>query len=233
MSFDQLMPVFLSTPVSHEEARLPFRFVGGFGLPTKTIGLMLSIQGAYSMVAQLFLFPFVVRRFGVLNTFRIVVMSWPLLYFATPYLVLLPSRCQMAGILLCLLWRITAQVLSYPSNAILLTNSAPSMLVLGLINGVAASTASLSRALGPTISGMIHSWGLSMGVAGLAWWASGVVCIFGAIESLWMEEGKGRMDKSEEEDEEASVGEAPLDTKVIDAALAKAASRAEDQSSDA
>lgn len=125
----------------------------------------------------------------------------------------------MPGVYFCLFWRITAQVLAYPSNAILLTNSAPSLLVLGTINGVAASTASLCRAFGPTVSGLIHSVGLGMGYNGLAWWASGLVCVLGAIESLWMKEVDGRMDREASEDEEALLSEPYIDPSAIDAAI--------------
>ena len=213
------MPVFLSTPVSHDPTSLPFKFTGGFALTTKAIGLMLALQGIYSMIAQIFLFPFVVRRFGSLKTFRFVVMSWPMLYFAVPYLVFLPRHLQMPGVYFCLIWKITAQVLAYPSNAIMLTNSAPSLLVLGTINGIAASTASLCRAFGPTFSGLIHSAGLRIGYTGLAWWASGLICVLGAIESMWMEEGEGRMDRQAHEDEEALLSEAYIDPIAIDAAI--------------
>ncbi|KZF25077.1 MFS general substrate transporter [Xylona heveae TC161] len=213
MSFDQLMPVFLSTPQSHESISLPFKFTGGFGLPTKTIGFIMSLQGLYSMFAQIFLFPLIVRRFGSLNTFRFVAMTYPLLYIMVPYIVLLPKPLQMVGVGMCLVWKITAGVLAYPANAILLTNSAPSLMVLGVINGIAASTASLARAFGPTISGLVHAVGLRLGYAGLAWWASGIVGIIGAFESLWMEEGPGRLDNVPEDsiDEEADLGEPYLE----------------------
>ncbi|MCJ1356196.1 MAG: hypothetical protein MMC33_006190 [Icmadophila ericetorum] len=229
MSFEQLMPVFLSEHVSHEKPSFPFKFVGGFGLPTRTIGLMLSLQGVYSMTAQIFLFPFVVSRFGSLNTFRFVVVSWPLLYLIVPYMVLLPERLQMPGLFFCFLWKITAQVLAYPSNAILLANSAPSNLVLGAINGAAASTASLCRAFGPTISGVIHSWGVGMGYSGLAWWAGGLICILGAIESLWMEDApaSGRMDIPSIEDEEAITDELFLDPQLVEEAIMSAAKRSD------
>lgn len=220
MSFDQMMPVFLSTPVSHEPSSLPFMFTGGFALSSKKIGLMLSFQGVYSMLAQLLLFPLVVRRFGTLKTYRFVVISWPMLYFLTPYLVLLPVRLQMTGVYACLLWRITSQILAFPSNAILLTNSAPSMLVLGVINGIAASTASLSRAFGPTVSGFVHSWGLKMGCTGLVWWAAGLVCLLGAVESFWVEEGGGRMNPHTVEDEEVATAEPLMDSPAMEVAMA-------------
>lgn len=157
---------------------------------------MLALQGLYSMVAQVLLFPFAVRRFGSRNTFRFVLMVWPLLYLMVPYLVLLPERLRLVGVYACLLWRITAQVLAFPSHAIMLTNSAPSVLVLGVINGVAASTASLMRAFGPTLSGLIYTAGLRMGYSGLAFWVAGFISVLGAIESMWVGETGGRMDRS-------------------------------------
>lgn len=171
------------------------------------------------MMAQVLLFPLVARHFGCLKVFRFVVISWPILYFSVPYLVLLPERFQMIGVCFCLIWKITAQVLAFPSNAILLTNSAPSLLVLGVINGIAASTASLMRAFGPTITGFIHSLGLEMGYTGLAWWASGLVCTLGAVESFWMVEGRGRMDDDCSEDEEAAQREVLIDPLAVDAAI--------------
>ncbi len=219
ISFDQLMPVFLSEPMSHAPISLPFKFTGGFAFSTGTIGFMLSVQGVYSMMAQIFLFPLAASKFGTLKTFRFILFTWPLLYLLVPYLVLLPQPLQMPGVYFCLLWKITAQVLAFPSNAILLTNSAPSLLVLGVINGVSASTASLARACGPTATGILHAWGLKIGSTGLAWWASGSVCLIGAIESLWLEEGNGRMDQPDLKDEELLIGETLIDPLVIDAAI--------------
>jgi hypothetical protein len=213
------MPVFLSTPVSHEPPSSLVKFTGGFALSSKTIGFMLSIQGVYSMTAQVFLFPVAARYWGSLKTFRFVVLSWPILYVLVPYTVLLPPHLQMPGIFVCLLWRVTAQVLAYPSHAILLTNSAPSMLVLGAINGVAASTASLSRAFGPTVSGFINAWGLKLGCTGLAWWVNGLVCLLGALESLWLRETRGRMDHDDDGDVEDAAAEPFINPLDIDTAI--------------
>jgi hypothetical protein len=178
------MPIFLSTPVSDAKTELPFKFTGGLALSTKKVGIMLAIQGFYSLVAQLWLFPFVVRQFGTLRALRFVLMVWPLLYLAVPYMVLLPFKLQIPAAYLALLCKITLHVIAFPSSAILLANSAPSLAVLGSINGAAASTASLSRAFGPTVTGLLHSKALEWGYSGLAWWASGLVCVIGAGESF-------------------------------------------------
>ena len=224
MCFDTMMPMLLSAPVSQEPPVLPFRFTGGLNLPTKTIGLMLALQGLYSMAAQVFLFPFAVRRFGSLKTFRFVLMVWPLLYLVVPYLVLLPPRFQLAGVYACLLWRITAQVLAFPSHAILLTNSAPSMLVLGVINGVAASTASLMRAFGPTLSGIVYAAGLNLGYTGLAFWVSGLVSLLGAFESLWVGQDGGRMEEHKALQTEVGIEGPIFNQSEIEAAIGAAGS---------
>ena len=192
------MPIFLSTPISSAKVELPFRFTGGLALSTKKIGTMLAIQGFYSMVAQLWLFPFVVRRFGTLPALRFVLTVWPLLHLTVPYMVLLPFRLQIPAAYLALICKITLHVIAFPSSAILLANSAPSLTVLGSINGAAASTASLSRAFGPTVTGFLHSKALEWGYSGLAWWASGIVCLIGAAESFCIKD-EGHVEHSESE----------------------------------
>lgn len=198
------MPVLLSQPKTVEPPSLPFHLSGGFALSTKTIGWMMAVQGLYSMVAQLWLFPAAVRRLGTLRTFRMVISIWPFLDFAVPYLVLLPSKWQILAVYVCLIVKITLHVIAFPSMNILLTNSVPSKLVLGTIHGVAASTACLARAFGPTVTGLIHSAGLRTGWGGLAWWACGLVCAVGAVESSWMEEPEGFTTKPIQEEEPAA-----------------------------
>lgn len=208
MTFDQLFPVLLSTP--HQEpaqpVSLPFQFADGFDLDQKTIGFLLSIQGVYSLFATVFLFPFVVSRVGTLNLFRILACLYFGLYFFTPYLVILPDSVRMIGVYTAVIWRCTFQSLVYPSNAILLTNAATDLRTLGTINGVAASTASLCRAFGPTISGFLYAVGLSTGYSGLAWWCNGAVAVLAAVLSFQITEPRGRMDNDEkiDEDEEAA-----------------------------
>ncbi|KIW46527.1 uncharacterized protein PV06_02195 [Exophiala oligosperma] len=204
VSFDALMPTFLSEEKMQTAPVLPFKFSGGFGLSTQAIGFMLAVQGCYTMFAQVWLFPFVVRRLGNLRAYRLVMTVWPLLYLAVPYLVLLPEHLQKAGIYLCLMTKMTFHAISFPSNAILLANAVPSKSVLGSINGSAASAACFARAFGPIVTGLIHSAGLKAGYNGFAWWACGIVCAIGALESFWMEDSEGRMDRPAEGEEQNS-----------------------------
>jgi hypothetical protein len=211
MVFDSLLPVFLSTnpPENPSPIRLPFKFANGFGMDTKTIGFILSVQGIYSMVSTHFLFPLITTRLGPLRLFKLMSALYPLLYFFTPYIVLLPESMRMASIYLLVVWKCTFSTLAYPSNAILITNSAPTTLTLGTINGAAASTASLCRALGPIISGFLYSMGLETGYSGLSWWVTCLVTIGGAYVGMKITEPKGRMD--EKDDVEAAADEDTYD----------------------
>ena len=200
MTFDSMLPTMLSTqdPKTKADWSLPLKFVSGYGLDTEEIGIILSVQGLYNMFSTILLFPIVVRRLGALGLFRLIAICYPILYITTPYLLLLPTDLHMAGIYVVVIWKCTFSTMAYPANAILLTNSAPSLLSLGSINGFASSTASLSRALGPTVSGILFSTGLQAGYSGLAWWCSAIIALFGVFISLQMTEKGGRMNIDED-----------------------------------
>lgn len=190
MTFDQLFPVFLSTPRQTDKViELPFKFADGFALETKTIGVIMSVQGVYSLLSNYLVVAPVTRRLGSLRLFRLLAFSYFTLYLVTPYVVLLPENWRMSAIYLLVIWKCTFSTMAYPNNAILLANSAPNKSVLGTINGVAASTASLCRALGPTLSGYLYGVGLEKNYSGMAWWFSGIITIVGAYLSTQITEG--------------------------------------------
>jgi MFS family permease len=184
-------------------ANLPFMFEGGFGWQTKNIGAFLAMQGAMQMVAQLFLFPWLSKKLGSLRTFWITMCLYPVLYMLAPYLALLPENLRIPGLVFLLIGKVTFQSLSYPSLAIILANSSPSKRVLGTLNGAAASSASVCRGFGPTISGAVDSLGGSHHMSGLAWWAIACVALMGWLPGLMLKES----DKPSisEDDEEALV----------------------------
>lgn len=200
MTFDQLFPVFLSTepPKNGPTIELPLKFVDGFGLDTKTIGVIMSVQGLYSLLSNYLIVAPVTTRLGSLRLFRILAFSYFALYLVTPYLVLLPKDMRMPAIYVLVIWKCTYATMAYPNNAILLANSAPTKEVLGTINGIAASTASLCRALGPTLSGFLYAAGLQTGYSGLAWWFSGLVTLVGAYLSTQISENGQQTTEQEE-----------------------------------
>lgn len=187
MTFDQLFPVFLEMgPPESPVFELPFKFVVGLQYSTATVGVIIAVQGLYSLFSNFVLVAPATRYFGSLRLFRMLAFSYFALYFVTPYIVILPTKLVMPAIYILVIWKCTYATMAYPNNAILLANSAPSRKVLGTINGAAASTASLCRALGPLVSGVFYSIGLESGYSGLAWWVNAAISIAGALLTLYI-----------------------------------------------
>jgi MFS family permease len=157
------------------------------------------------MFAQVILFPWVSKKLGSLRTFWITLSLYPILYLLAPYLAILPENLRIPGLMVLLVGKVTFQSLSYPSLAIILANSSPSKKVLGTLNGVAMSSASISRGFGPTVSGAVDSLGNSLHMSGLAWWTIAAVALLGWLPGFALKEGTKRANFVVQEDEEALV----------------------------
>lgn len=141
------------------------------------------------MFVQFIIFPIVSNKLGRLNTFRLVILAYPLLYVLAPYLTLLPDTFKMPCVYLVVVWKVVAQCFSYPSAAMMLANMAPKR-ALGTVNGVSATSMTLCRTIGPLFSGAIQSAGSTAGYSGLSWWSIAVVAAVGAVECMWMKGSK-------------------------------------------
>ncbi|KAK3704904.1 hypothetical protein LTR37_013595 [Vermiconidia calcicola] len=224
ISAEQLLPVLFSMPESDEPANLPFWFTGGFALSTKTIGGILSVQGALQMISTMVIFPFVQKHFGTLRTFRTVVLLYPFLYLLIPYVTLVPQTLRMPAIYAILVWKVTAQAFAFPANNMMLAHATPRK-SLGTFNGIAQSSASLARAIGPSLSGLLEAAGLSHGMLALPWWFSALIATAGAILSLFMVEKPPKATDLEKEDgAELACAFPPAISPDIDAALVAAES---------
>lgn len=192
ISLEQLLPILMSHPESETKPQLPFKFTGGFGFSPQTIGSLLAIQGLLQMIAQVIIFPWISKKLGSLRTFWLTIAAYPFLYLLAPYLALLPNHFRVPGIVMLLVWKVTAQSLSYPSLAIMLANAAPSKKVLGTLNGAAASSASICRGFGPTISGAVDTFGTNAGISGLAWWVCAAIAATAWLPGACMKEERRR-----------------------------------------
>ena len=214
-------------PESESSPALPFKFIGGFGWPTKKIGAILSAQGLIQIFVTLVLFPKVQRRLGSLWTFRLTALSYPFLYLMVPYVTLVPPGWwRIPLITFVLVWKVTAQAWTFPSLQIMLNNSTPKQ-ALGTVNGCYASSASLSRAIGPTFSGFLQSTGLSIGVLGLPWWTIALaIALPGATLSFFFREERRVYDceKQHEDSDDAGLASPVLYANEVNAALAVAES---------
>jgi hypothetical protein len=92
--YNTLWPSFLSDPVAAPEdahVRLPFGFVGGLGMPVDKVAISLAFAGILGIPLQFFGYSRVVKRFGMLKTWRVFLRGFPLAYFIIPYLSVVPS----------------------------------------------------------------------------------------------------------------------------------------------
>ncbi|KFY47696.1 hypothetical protein V495_01869 [Pseudogymnoascus sp. VKM F-4514 (FW-929)] len=205
MAMDQLLPIFMHHPQQIPDSsntELPFKFSGGFGISSSRIGTLFTAYGICSGIVQFFIFPPVVRRFGVLRCYRVCAVIVPSVMFATPYTALIqsPIRQQLAMFSLMIV-KAFCGIFMFPCSTIMLTNSAASLRLLGTLNGVATSVSSIGRAAGPFFAGAAFTWGLEKGYVIVAWWMLGCIAILGAIPIFMLVEMDGFNRASDDEDE--------------------------------
>jgi hypothetical protein len=209
IAFDQLLPVFMHHPRhgrSIVEDKLPFYFNKGFGINSGQIGLMFTCYGAVGIFYQFVIFPPLARRYGVLNCLRVVLSVMPIVYLLAPYSTLVPSVLGARLTLFCL-WLVKGlcSTFAFPCSTILLTNSAPSLKVLGTINGIATSVSAIGRAAGPTFAGTLFTWGTKEGFVIAPFWGLALVAALSTIPMWWLVEGDGFGHDDEEEEEEEEI----------------------------
>lgn len=216
VAFDQALPVFLNYPrqvPDEHNTQLPFRFSGGWGLNSNSIGSILTVYGLACGIIQFFLFPPICSRLGSLACFRAGTVIFPVVYVLLPYTALIQdTRLQWAALMALLLVKGFAVIVAFPCITILLTNSAPSVRILGTLNGFATTFSGMGRALGPTVTGATFSWGVKRGYVIPAWWFLAVVAALQAIPAWMIVEGDGpvrEVDTDEETllDEDESSGD--------------------------
>lgn len=157
------------------------------------------------MIIQFTVFPPVARRYGVLKCFRVSSYIPPIVYLLTPFAVLLPTdTCRQIALITLMGAKLAAILFAFPCSTILLTNSAPSLKVLGTLNGVATCVSGMGRAIGPAGLGVIYSAGVKWGYVIIPWWILSLVTALGVIPIFWVVETDGFAghDQQEEEGEE-------------------------------
>ncbi|KAF3764492.1 MFS general substrate transporter [Cryphonectria parasitica EP155] len=215
VAFDQVLPAFLDYPRQNPDeavVQLPFHFSGGFGLNSSEIGTLFTVYGFACGVIQFFVFPPLCSRFGALNCFKAGTILYPIFYLLVPYTALIRSpTIQYACLLALLLVKGFAGIVGFPCITILLTNSAPTLRILGTLNGFATTFSGIGRAIGPTSAGAIFSWGVKRGSVVPAFWFLALVAL-GQVIPAWMivESDGPRSDETDEE--ELEDDEISLDT---------------------
>jgi hypothetical protein len=178
--------------INDPEVSLPFKFSGGFGINSRRIGGIFTFFAISSTLCQFLLFPVLARRLGVLVCLRISFLIFPVVFFVTPFIALLPTRSAkemaMVGLLMI---RGVGGTFAFPTSTILITNSAPSLRILGTLNGLATTVSAVGRTFGPATSGSLFTLGLKKGYIILPFWTLSAVALVAFIPTLWLVEGKG------------------------------------------
>lgn len=195
MTYDHLMPIFFQddrVPVGGQEIMAIFEatangqgsMAGGLGLSVKKVGIIMSVNGIIALFVQAVIFPIMASLLGVWKTFLLVTILHPVAYFIVPFLTLLPQNLLYPGIYACLTIRNCLSILAYPVLLILIKEASPGPQSLGKINGLAASTGAACRTIASPIAGLLYGIGINIGFTALAWWASALVALIGAIQAL-------------------------------------------------
>ncbi|KIH94313.1 major facilitator superfamily transporter [Sporothrix brasiliensis 5110] len=195
VAYDQVLPVFLNYPYEKHDSsntNLPFKFSGGFGLSSGSIGTIFTVNALISGFAQFAAFPPLCSRFGALRCYRYSCVLLPFVYILTPYSVLLDNeRLRYAVFMLMFVLKGVFTMIVFPCVTIILTNSAPSVKVLGTLNGYATLFSGMGRAVGPAMTGAAFSWGVQQGYIITGWALLSVVAVLGAISTFFLQEGDG------------------------------------------
>jgi hypothetical protein len=150
----------------------------------------MSVNGIIALVIQAVVFPLFAEWLGVWDVFVLVTVLHPIAYFIVPFLAFLPEELLFPGIYACLTVRNFFSILAYPVLLILIKQASPSNSVLGKINGLAASAGAAARTIAPPIAGYLYSIGSRIGFTGIAWWASAIVALAGAMQLSFMNRKK-------------------------------------------
>ncbi|KAF2010621.1 MFS general substrate transporter [Aaosphaeria arxii CBS 175.79] len=209
LSYDQLLPVFMHHPpqsIDDPAVKLPLKFSGGFGIDSRRIGAIFTVFSIACTLFQFLAFPAITRHFGVLPCLRMSLCIYPFVFFITPFVSLLPTQStKELGICALMIVRGFAGTFAFPCSTIMITNSAPSLRVLGVLNGLATSVSAVGRAAGPATGGNLFTLGAKIGYVIIPFWALSVIAAAAFVPTFWLVEGKGFGDDPDEADGEGSV----------------------------
>ncbi|KAI9335685.1 major facilitator superfamily domain-containing protein [Obelidium mucronatum] len=142
---------------------------GGLGYNSAEVGIVLSIIGALALYMQLITYPQLTRKYAPISLFRTGAVLYLVPYLSYPILSgylnkTIENKTTIWILLICnLALRQFCNVITYTSIFILINNSA-SPGNLGLINGIAQTSAAFVRSIGPALGGIMWAWSINNGL---------------------------------------------------------------------
>ncbi|KAF2724473.1 MFS general substrate transporter [Polychaeton citri CBS 116435] len=197
MTFDHLLPIFFeSNRITADDMRTADlvsqygSLAGGLGFSMQEVGFVLTVQGIIALIIQAIIFPLMAGWLGIWRTFILVTTLHPICYFLMPWLALLSPELLYPGIYGVLIVRNLTSILAYPLLLILIKEASPAPNCLGKINGLAASTGAACRTMASPAAGFLYGLGMQIHFTPVAWWASAVIAILGAIQAFFINRRK-------------------------------------------
>ncbi|KAI6157450.1 MFS general substrate transporter [Pisolithus tinctorius] len=149
-----LLPLFLSTPIE----------LGGLGQTPAMIGLWMSGYGIVNSLFQAFFFAPLVSRFGKRTLFRVSYACFIPIFAIFPVVNCVARSTGIWwgvwGLMGCQLGLAVVTDMAFSSILMYITTSAPSRRSLGALNGLAQTTASIVRAIGPASATSMFAYSL-------------------------------------------------------------------------
>ncbi|DBB02074.1 TPA: hypothetical protein ACH3X1_000646 [Trebouxia sp. C0004] len=148
---DELTPLFAAASPA----------VGGAGLLANQLAVPLGFCGIVLMLYAVLGYPKCLERYGAAMSCRLGLLATAPLILATPIAYYVSGSVLAAQLVLCLILgiRIMAETNAFSSSLIMVKNAAPKH-AIGKVNGSGQMLASLVRALGPALAGVL--WGSSI-----------------------------------------------------------------------
>lgn len=225
-TFQSIFYTFLSTPVydpahplPNYTPHVPFIFTGGTGLSPRDIGFSMATLGSIGIALQLFLYPAVNTHLGTVTSWRIFLYCFPIIYFFTPFLAIIPSTTPppsektgftfWAALTSLIFLFVIGRTFAAPAAQILLNNCCPHPTVLGTVHGIGQSASAAARTIGPALGGWIYGVGLEKGIVGATFWVLAGFAGLSCFASNFVKDGDGHEIRLEGDDEaEAEADEA-------------------------
>lgn len=186
MTYDHLLPIFLQDKRAGGEMNAfdlsSIGLSGGLGIPIQNVGIILSVNGIIQLAIQGIVFPLLADFLGVWRLLILVTLAHPVAYLVVPFLQLLPAHLLYHGLFACLTVRNLTSIIAFPLLLIMIKEAAPDKSHLGRINGLAASTGAACRTVASPIAGLLYGLSIELHFTPLAWWASALVAVFGALQ---------------------------------------------------
>ncbi|KAK6460758.1 major facilitator superfamily domain-containing protein [Scheffersomyces coipomensis] len=208
VTYNEFLPIFLAARFQKDKLKFPFTIEGGFGLDSNYIGTLFSSTGIMGMLIILVIFPWLDRKLGTINGYRLSVSIFPIVYFLVPFTIFTLNKFNpnfpvwATPVMLYTLTSLKtlASATGMP-QVMLLNHRAAHKEHRAYVNSATMSIISLARFTGPIVFGYLMSLSDKLSMGQLTWWVMSLMAAVGMVQSYWMEE------YDEDEDEKVKPNE--------------------------